>query len=246
MTATGRWPHSVDAALLDSDGPREVSDYCGLAWYVRECSQIHCAIIPLLVGTMSLNEIAVDLTCESEDFEPATASIPETEEEEEGKEEEEIMIPGKTNFPKFSTTSIPDTTSTTPPRYHVHSGMLRMARAMGALGKPVQLAVREAMECGPGYGELSIHQRGVKEVDLIPPKKSCYAVTVSGQVLPHYLAWSVDNLCSELTSCYSDQFLDVGGSSHLLDSTPKWTTRWKTRFCILFCTSVSTPSRSVV
>jgi hypothetical protein len=42
--------------------------------------------------------------------------------------------------------------STTTPRYHVHGGMLRMARAMGDTGKPVQLAVKNALLHNPGYG----------------------------------------------------------------------------------------------
>jgi len=35
--------------------------------------------------------------------------------------------------------------------YYVHSGMLRMAKAMGEIGKPVQLAVQEALYHNPGF-----------------------------------------------------------------------------------------------
>ena len=66
---------------------------------------------------MSLNEIAVDLTCQPEPFEPPT-------------------VPG-----------------TDAPAYHVHGGILRMARAMGDAGKPVQLAVQEALHNNPDFGK---------------------------------------------------------------------------------------------
>jgi sn1-specific diacylglycerol lipase len=93
-------------------------------------------------GTMSLNEIAADLTCEPEEFEPATTDL---------SEQNENPVPGQFAFP-----SLPQlrsgASSTTSPRYHVHSGMLRMARAMGDVGKPVQLAVQAALHHNPDYG----------------------------------------------------------------------------------------------
>jgi hypothetical protein len=95
----------------------------------------------LFLGTMSLNEIAVDLTCEPEDFEPATTST---------SEDEETPVPGQFTFPS---TPIHLPREASSPRYHVHSGMLRMARAMGDVGKPVQLAVHEALYNNPDYGE---------------------------------------------------------------------------------------------
>lgn len=93
-------------------------------------------------GTMSLNEIAADLTCEPEDFEPATTVI---------VEEEHQHLPGQYAFPTVPQTRS-SASSTTSPRYHVHNGMLRMARAMGDVGKPVQLAVQEALHNNPEYG----------------------------------------------------------------------------------------------
>jgi hypothetical protein len=90
---------------------------------------------------MSLNEIAVDLTCEPEEFEPATTSI---------SDDQDTEVPGQFTYPSPPTHSTREATS---PRYLVHSGMLRMARAMGDIGKPVQLAVHEALYNNPDYGE---------------------------------------------------------------------------------------------
>jgi len=95
---------------------------------------------------MSLNEIAVDLTCESAEFEPASslnATI----------EDDDVPIPGQFVFPSKHA-PLPSSSAFSPPRYHVHSGMLRMARAMGDVGKPVQLAVHEALHRNPDYGQF--------------------------------------------------------------------------------------------
>ncbi|TFK64906.1 alpha/beta-hydrolase [Pluteus cervinus] len=134
-------------------------------------------IVLVLRGTMSLNEIAVDLTCEPEDFEPVATISPVEEEEEE-------PIPGMFTFPR-PTTQIPDTASTIAPRYHVHGGMLRMARAMGDVGKPVQLAVQEALHCNPEY-ELILcgHSLGAGVAALLglmwADPRTCMTVSQSG------------------------------------------------------------------
>lgn len=96
---------------------------------------------------MSLNEIAADLTCDTEEFEPATTM----------ELEPETKLPGQFAFPtKAASTSIlSDSETNSPVRYHVHSGMLRMARAMGDIGNPVQLAVQEALHANPEYGMYS-------------------------------------------------------------------------------------------
>lgn len=86
---------------------------------------------------MSLNEIAVDLTCDPEEFEPATTVR---------LEEDETPVPGRYSIPF-------PTVAQNRPTYQVHGGMLRMARAMGDIGKPVQLAVQEALYKNPGYGK---------------------------------------------------------------------------------------------
>jgi hypothetical protein len=106
---------------------------------------------------MSLNEIAADLTCDPEEFEPATTPYP-IEPDVDGQ----TSMPGKYVFPSLP--QHPRSPSTSPlmlqssassimsPRYCVHGGMLRMARAMGDVGKPVQLAVKTALLHNPGYG----------------------------------------------------------------------------------------------
>ncbi|KAJ7477241.1 hypothetical protein B0H11DRAFT_1297020 [Mycena galericulata] len=137
-------------------------------------------IVLVLRGTMSLNEIAVDLTCEDEEFEPATTTT---------SEEDENPIPGKFVFPGSSSRSQahPSGSSSPPqaPRHHAHGGMLRMARAMGGVGKPVQLAVHEALLHNPNY-ELVLcgHSLGAGVAGLLglmwADPKTCLTVRSSG------------------------------------------------------------------
>lgn len=106
-------------------------------------------IVLVLRGTMSLNELAVDLTCEPIDFEPAAMEdetpeqLPTTSSWMSG-----IPFPSSSSFKRFPRQSF---SSTTPPRYHVHGGMSKMARIMGEVGKPVHLAVQEALSYNPEY-----------------------------------------------------------------------------------------------
>lgn len=100
-------------------------------------------VVLVIRGTMSLNEIAVDLTCDSELFEPATTSL--------HGEEDEPPIPGHFSFPTFQEKEAAENRSTKP-KYHVHGGMARMAKAMGSIGKPVHLAVQEALYNHPDFG----------------------------------------------------------------------------------------------
>ncbi|THV00540.1 alpha/beta-hydrolase, partial [Dendrothele bispora CBS 962.96] len=109
-------------------------------------------VVLVLRGTMSLNEIAVDLTCHTEEFEPASAPAPDPDD----SEDDGPAFPGQFfAFPRkkrsTSISSLGSTHTQTTPRYLVHSGMLRMAHAMGDIGKPVQLAVHEALYRNPGY-----------------------------------------------------------------------------------------------
>ena len=99
-------------------------------------------IVLVIRGTMSLNEIAADLTCEAEFFQPAQTP-PRTE-------DDEYPAPGQFKFPSVK----PPHAHHRPAgqRYHVHSGMLRLAKAMGDIGKPVQLAVLEALHTNPDFG----------------------------------------------------------------------------------------------
>lgn len=93
---------------------------------------------------MSLNEIAVDLTCHPESFQPAQTQDNDIDEE----DYEVIETPGD-----CVTSSSTKECEQKGPSYQVHSGMLRMAKAMGEPGKPVQLAVHEALYHNPGFGE---------------------------------------------------------------------------------------------
>ncbi|KAJ7896022.1 hypothetical protein B0H14DRAFT_2680053 [Mycena olivaceomarginata] len=143
-------------------------------------------IVLVLRGTMSLNEIAVDLTCEDEEFEPATTTM---------SEEDEDRVPGhfsssplnpsgklRVNFPSASSSAASGPQS---PRYHAHAGMLRMARVMGGIGKPVQLAVHEALLHNPDY-ELVLcgHSLGAGVAGLLglmwADPKTCLTVKSSG------------------------------------------------------------------
>ncbi|ESK93113.1 lipase class 3 [Moniliophthora roreri MCA 2997] len=133
-------------------------------------------VVLVLRGTMSLNEIAVDLTCDSEEFEPATTEV---------DEELESHVPGRFLFPRVPLSRRSSNATLPSGRYHVHSGMLRMARAMGEVGKPVQLAVHEALYKNPGY-ELVLcgHSLGAGVAALLglmwADPRTCLTVHSSG------------------------------------------------------------------
>ncbi|TEB29538.1 alpha/beta-hydrolase [Coprinellus micaceus] len=100
-------------------------------------------VVLVIRGTMSLNEIAADLTCEPDWFEPARTPPP-------SQLDENSAIPGFLKFPSKPTMS--DHPPRAPgTRYHVHGGMLRLAKAMGDVGNPVQVAVMEALYTNPGF-----------------------------------------------------------------------------------------------
>jgi len=71
------------------------------------------------------------------------------------------------------------------PRYHVHGGMLRMARVMGEIGKPVHLAVMDALSRNPDY-ELILcgHSLGAGVAALLglmwADSTTCLTVASSG------------------------------------------------------------------
>ncbi|KAJ7762731.1 hypothetical protein DFH07DRAFT_402118 [Mycena maculata] len=151
-------------------------------WVLTDHSRAQ--IVLVLRGTMSLNEIAVDLTCEDEEFEPATTTPV--------SEEEETPLPGQFVFPSASSrpqvhVHPPEGPSSSPqsPVHHAHGGMLRMARAMGGVGKPVQLAVHEALLHNPDY-ELVLcgHSLGAGVAGLLglmwADPKTCLTVRSSG------------------------------------------------------------------
>ena len=118
---------------------------------------------------MSLNELAVDLTCDPTEFTIKTSSsnvdgIADEQDALDAFDEELDSIPG--SFPLDLSTPPPSPKSihTREPtgvsiadegRTHlVHGGMLKMARAMGCRGKPVQIAVKHALKQNEGYSEV--------------------------------------------------------------------------------------------
>ncbi|KAJ3738904.1 hypothetical protein DFH05DRAFT_1515723 [Lentinula detonsa] len=136
-------------------------------WVLTDHSRAQVVLI--LRGTMSLNEIAVDLTCEPEEFEPATTAVAED------------PAPGYYDFPRQDSASSIQSSR----RYLVHSGMLRMARAMGDVGKPVQLAVHEALYRNPDYGLVMCgHSLGAGVAAMLglmwADPKTCLTVRSSG------------------------------------------------------------------
>jgi sn1-specific diacylglycerol lipase len=67
------------------------------------------------------------------------------------------MSPSTFTFPRSYTRRFRSSTiSSVLPKYHVHSGMYRMAKAMGDVGKPVQLAVLDALYRNPDYGSIRL------------------------------------------------------------------------------------------
>ncbi|KAJ7229092.1 hypothetical protein GGX14DRAFT_416658, partial [Mycena pura] len=151
-------------------------------WVLTDHSRAQ--IVLVLRGTMSLNEIAADLTCEEEEFEPATTAAL--------TEDDDNPVPGRFAFPSGNRPQLQipsgfllSRTGPLSPRHHAHGGMLRMARAMGRIGKPVQLAVHEALLHNPDY-ELVLcgHSLGAGVAGLLglmwADPKTCLTVKASG------------------------------------------------------------------
>jgi hypothetical protein len=114
-------------------------------------------IVLVLRGTMSLNELAVDLTCEPVEFEPASTNLQSAMEDDASDQRASMRMPSHFPFPaassfrRFPRQSISSMSSLSQPRYQVHSGMLKMARMMGEVGKPVHRTVQDALRNNPEY-----------------------------------------------------------------------------------------------
>lgn len=129
-------------------------------------------IVLVIRGTMSLNELAGDLTCDPADFHihlSETSSSPDQQEDElDALDLQLANIPG--SFPlDLSTPPSPvaatrrhlhsrqpsgtSTFSNADNTYEVHGGILKMAQAMGNRGKPVHAAVRHALKQNDGYSK---------------------------------------------------------------------------------------------
>ncbi|KIY73181.1 alpha/beta-hydrolase [Cylindrobasidium torrendii FP15055 ss-10] len=100
-------------------------------WVLTDHSRAQ--VVLAIRGTMSFNELAVDLTCDTVDFQPARTNVSEA---------------GSDSFPFHGTTKEEGANDKT---YQVHSGILKMAKAMGDPGRPVQIAVQEALRNNPEY-----------------------------------------------------------------------------------------------
>ncbi|OSX60616.1 hypothetical protein POSPLADRAFT_1148763 [Postia placenta MAD-698-R-SB12] len=100
-------------------------------------------VVLVIRGTMSLNEIAVDLTCDTAPFElytPKASRAPK-------RPRAMSSVPVPSVEPAIGPESDDESHTT----HLVHGGMLKMARAMGAPGKPVHVAVRDALRRNRGY-----------------------------------------------------------------------------------------------
>lgn len=104
---------------------------------------------------MSLNELAVDLTCVPVEFVPASSPPGEDMQCHDTHRFDDAKVPS-TSMGKQQRRRAPSLKSLSSierrPRYHVHGGMLRMARVMGEIGKPVHRAVAGALNRSPDYG----------------------------------------------------------------------------------------------
>ncbi|KAF9446738.1 alpha/beta-hydrolase, partial [Macrolepiota fuliginosa MF-IS2] len=107
-------------------------------------------VVLVIRGTVSLNEIAVDLTCSPKPFHPAQPQD-DIDEDDEEEEEEEYKAKEKRSPLKFFSRKKPKDQQKKSSPYFVHSGMLRMAKAMGNVGKPVHVAVQDALYQNPGF-----------------------------------------------------------------------------------------------
>ncbi|PPQ81087.1 hypothetical protein CVT25_014550 [Psilocybe cyanescens] len=174
-------------------------------------------VVLVIRGTMSLNEIAVDLTCEPDIFQPATTPS--------SSDIDENPVPGQFVFPGISEKE--DITSEH--KYQVHGGMLKMAKAMGDVGKPVHQAVLEALYNNPEFDlVLCGHSLGAGVAAILgmiwADPKTCLTVRSSGLPIgrqvqvyafaPPYVLYSCHQRLS-LTGC--DSALTDAALSRLSD-----------------------------
>lgn len=126
-------------------------------------------VVLVIRGTMSLNEIAVDLTCDAEPFNPASEDDP-------NPNDELYSMPGHR-----SSSGREDM----PGKYQVHGGMLRMSKAMGGIGRPVHVALKDALKQNPEYDlVLCGHSLGAGVAALLgltwADPRTCLTVPSSG------------------------------------------------------------------
>jgi sn1-specific diacylglycerol lipase len=124
-------------------------------------------IVLVFRGTMTLNEVAVDLTCEPEEFEPACWNDDDEERvhlqggggdpdrDKESQKQQTLLVPSSQRTIRSSSfMSVTSFGEEEKHPYLVHGGILKMSLAMGGRGGPVFTAVKEALSRNQGYGEF--------------------------------------------------------------------------------------------
>lgn len=94
-------------------------------------------------GTLSIDDIATDLACESEPFDSSSYWDQEEIQIQKDSDQEEIQIKKKAQGH--------DST------FQVHKGMFEIARAMGAHESALSRSVSKALEANPTYGDSIVH-----------------------------------------------------------------------------------------
>jgi len=162
-------------------------------------------------GTMSLNDLAVDLTCESKeihlnhntqtDLPPSSPPVGGDSYRDDhsfiGIEDILESIPG--SYPGFLDNN---TASESPPsasqfsisgdNYQVHAGIHKMAMEMGSVGRPVWLVVRDALKRNPSYDlVLCGHSLGAGLCTMLGLVNSLY-ITLTPWITLYYLQMWAD------------------------------------------------------
>jgi len=164
---------------------------------------------------MSLNDLAVDLTCESKEINldrSTQADLPPSSpfaredlyrDDHSFIDIEDILesIPG--SYPGFLDN---DTTSELSPSplqfsisgdsYQVHGGIHKMAMEMGSVGRPVWLVVNDALKRNPSYDLILCgHSLGAGLCTMLGLVSSSYAVLAPLIVLYHLQMWADPESC---------------------------------------------------
>jgi len=167
--------HYASGGTRETDVTAVIGDEARMPrfWVLTDYSRRQ--IVLVFRGTMTLNEVAVDLTCEPEEFEPASAdddvedvsggqvgsSDRNTNAEVETADDsgiprsipsEDVRVPSAHRRPRSASFRSVQSFEEKH-RYVVHGGILQMSLAMGAPGRPVFTAVEEALSRNPGFGK---------------------------------------------------------------------------------------------
>lgn len=116
-------------------------------------------VILVLRGSLTLGDIATDLTCESREF-----YFPDPESRA-GTQKSTFSVPFPADEASTSTRQSEETETETP---LVHEGMYETALAVGSPHRPVHRAVRLALESQPGYNlDIAGHSLGAGVASLL-------------------------------------------------------------------------------